>query len=95
MVGPILFRQDVDAITALEVSVFRAPNCDYEYNTDDSSTTRIGDVDIVEDVWPVPTGMSEIIYGVAHMYGNFDIIFDHFSRISQLHPAPHAACAML
>ena len=27
-------------------------------------------------------------------YGNFDIIFDHFPRISQLHPTPHAPCAM-
>ena len=24
------------------------------------------------------------------VYGNFDIILDHFSRISQLSPAPHA-----
>ena len=23
-------------------------------------------------------------------YGNFDIILDHFSRISQLSPTPHA-----
>ena len=29
------------------------------------------------------------------MYGNFDIIWDHFSRVSQLHPTPHAPCDML
>ena len=28
-------------------------------------------------------------------YGNFDIILDHVSRVSQLHPNPHAPCAML
>ena len=26
-------------------------------------------------------------------YGNFDIILDHFSRISQLHLTPHMPCA--
>ena len=26
-------------------------------------------------------------------YGNFDITLDHFSRISQPHPTPHAPCA--
>ena len=29
------------------------------------------------------------------MYGNFDIIFDRFSRTSQRHPTPHAPRAML
>ena len=29
------------------------------------------------------------------MYGNFDIILDHFSRISQLQPTPHALWAVL
>ena len=29
------------------------------------------------------------------MYGNFDIRFDHFSRISLLHPTPHTPCDML
>ena len=28
-------------------------------------------------------------------YGNFDIIFDHFPRVSQLRPTPHALCAVL
>ena len=28
-------------------------------------------------------------------YGNFDIILGHLSRVSQLHPTPHAPCAML
>jgi len=28
------------------------------------------------------------------MHGNFDIILDHFRRISQLHPTPHALCAV-
>ena len=27
-------------------------------------------------------------------YGNLDIIWDHFSRISQLHPTPHALWAV-
>ena len=27
--------------------------------------------------------------------GNFDIILDRFSRIYQLHPIPHAPCAVL
>ena len=29
------------------------------------------------------------------VYGNFDIISDQISRISQLHPTPHAPCTML
>ncbi len=29
------------------------------------------------------------------MFGTFDISFDRFSRISQLHPTPHAPCDML
>ena len=29
------------------------------------------------------------------MYGNFDIILDHFSRTSQLHSTQHAPCAIL
>ena len=29
------------------------------------------------------------------LYGNFDIIFDHFSRTSQLHTTQHAPCAIL
>ena len=29
------------------------------------------------------------------VYGNFDIILVHFPRVSQLHPTPHAPCAML
>lgn len=62
------FTRDVDAITDLDVSVFRAPHCDYEYNTGDPSTKRIGDVDVVEEVFPIPKGMNEIIYGVAHMH---------------------------
>ena len=28
------------------------------------------------------------------MYGNFDIILDHFPRISQLRPTLHALCAV-
>ena len=28
-------------------------------------------------------------------YGNFDIILDQISRVSQLHPTPHAPCSML
>ena len=28
-------------------------------------------------------------------YGNFDFVLVHFSRISQLHPNPHAPCAAL
>ena len=28
-------------------------------------------------------------------YGNFNIIFDHFPRVSQLRPTPHALCAVL
>ena len=31
----------------------------------------------------------------ATMYGNFDIILDQFSRISQLRPTQHALCAVL
>ena len=28
------------------------------------------------------------------VYGNFDIIFDHFGRVSQFHPTPHALWAV-
>ena len=31
----------------------------------------------------------------ASGYGNFDIIFDHYSRIPQLHPTQHIPCALL
>ena len=42
----VRYTRDVDTITAIDVSVFRAPNCDYEYNTGDPATKRIGDVDV-------------------------------------------------
>ena len=68
------------------MSVFRAPNCDYEYNTGDSSTKRIGDVDIVEDVWPIP-------------YNDFDIILTRFPSLRPANatvPEPRrAVCAAL
>ena len=31
----------------------------------------------------------------AVVYGSFHIIWDHLSRISQLHPTPHALCDIL
>ena len=35
-----------------------------------------------------------IIVGAVVVYGNFDIIWDHFPRILQLHPTPHALWAV-
>ena len=35
-----------------------------------------------------------IIVGAVVVYGNFDIISDHFPRILQLHPTPHALWAV-
>ena len=34
-------------------------------------------------------------YVVQLRYSNFDIILDRFSRVSQLHPTPHAPCDIL
>jgi len=31
----------------------------------------------------------------AEMYGNFDIIWDQFSRTYQFHPTPHVPCTPL
>ena len=38
---------------------------------------------------------TEVFDEITVVYGNFDVILDHFSRVSQLPPAPHAASAML
>ena len=40
------------------------------------------------------TGNIDKIRGLQKC-GNFDIISDHLSRLSQLHPAPHALCAVV
>ena len=53
---------------------------------------------------PVPAGNPDLCRGEqlvrradphAHLYGNFDIILGHFSRISQLETTQHAPCDML
>ena len=61
------YTREVESITAIDVSVFRAPNCEYEYNAGVNPLQRIGNVDVVEEVWPIPQRV-EIIYGVAHMH---------------------------
>ena len=38
----------------------------------------------------VVTNLGAHFRDALHLYGNFDIILDHFPRISQLHPTPHA-----
>ena len=47
---------------------------------------------------PTPIQKHAIPIGCSQrdlMCGNFDIILDHFSRISQLHPTPYAPWSML
>ena len=43
------------------------------------------------------TGKTLVLHGADQHapYNDFDIILDHFSRTAQLHPTPHAPCAMI
>ena len=45
--------------------------------------------------WLVSSTVWGVIATVSNGYGNFDIILARFSRVSQLHPTPHAPCTML
>ena len=47
-----------------------------------AAATGLPPVDSV-NLWPLLSG-----------HGNFDIISDHASRISQLHPTPHSCVAL-
>ena len=38
--------------------------------------------------------VSMVVEGQSFLYGNFDIIWEHFSRVSRLRPTPHARWAV-
>ena len=52
------------------------------------------------DTYDIPTLSSAVKYFFREakmplLYGTVDIVLDRVSRTSQLHPTPHATCAVL
>ncbi len=64
----VTFTRELDGITPLDIAVFRAPNCLYEYNVGDKPSVQTGnEVNMVEDHWVIPARV-EAMFAVAHMH---------------------------
>ena len=63
----VTFTRELEGITPIDIAVFRAPNCLYEYNVGDQPSVTSNEVNMVEDQWVMPQ-RAEVIFAVAHMH---------------------------
>ena len=63
----VTFTHDIETITPLDIAVFRAPNCLYEYNVGDRPSVQMGDVNMVEDQWVIKQAQ-EVEFAVGHLH---------------------------
>jgi hypothetical protein len=80
----VTFTRELTSITPVDVAVFRAPNCVYEYNVGDRPSVQTGDVNMVEDQWVMPQ-REEALFAVAHLHTGAINVTASVKRVGSSH----------